>query len=72
MIYTGLYMQLNYNSSISCIINNIYNMMMIVEGLKKNINTIRFGFATQVNKKQKMELTLRTPYKTILKDFDGF
>ena len=25
-----------------------------------------------VNRKPKMELTLRTPYKTILKDFDGF
>ena len=29
-------------------------------------------FATNVQRKPRMELTLRTPYKTVLKDFDGF
>ncbi|KAM3130852.1 hypothetical protein pb186bvf_017041 [Paramecium bursaria] len=31
---------------------------------------MRFAFSTQ--KKAKMELTIRTPYQTILKGFDGF
>lgn len=32
----------------------------------------RFSFSAPLSKKQKMELTLRTPYKTYLNKFDGF
>jgi len=32
----------------------------------------QFGFATTVIKKQKMEITIRTPYQTYLKNFSGF
>jgi hypothetical protein len=31
-----------------------------------------FFFSGPLNKKQKMELTLRTPYQTVLKNFEGF
>lgn len=37
---------------------------MLNQGLRKFFSTIV--------KKQKMEVTLRTPYKTYLEDFDGF
>jgi hypothetical protein len=32
----------------------------------------RNAYKFSVGKKAKMELTIRTPYRTILKDFDGF
>lgn len=43
---------------------------MISNNIKKVLQEInKCGFAT---KKAKMELTLRTPYKTYFEKFDGF
>ena len=42
------------------------------KGLARSSFFYNQAFFSTVQKKTRMELTLRTPYKTILKDYDGF